>query len=253
MELRAYLDILRRRGWIILATAALAALLAFGLSQVQTKTYRATVRISAVPARPDWGLGNSAKDLLRNFVNNIKTHDVANLVIDRAQLDMNSYELLSKLTVSAEPENFLIRIDAKDQDPEVAKRIALTTANEFVDERVAYYQTQDKRDRIEVKLVDSVVDAPLYRPKPLTNALAGLVLGALIGAMIALLLEWMSSDVLASAESVERALHLPVLGVIPAAATAGQEAVRQAVSDARAAAPLVAPKAASKEGGPTAR
>jgi uncharacterized protein involved in exopolysaccharide biosynthesis len=73
MELRAYLDILRRRGWIILATAALAGLLALGLSQVQTKTYRATTRISAVPARPDWGLGNSAKDLLRNFVNNIKT------------------------------------------------------------------------------------------------------------------------------------------------------------------------------------
>jgi capsular polysaccharide biosynthesis protein len=215
MELRGYFDVLRRRWWIIVAVAVLAAALAFGISKVQTKVYRATARISAVPARPDWGLGNSAKDLLRNFVNNISTHDMANQVIARAQLDMNSYDLLAKVTVSAEPENFIIRIDAKDQDPEVAKRIATTMANAFVDERVAYYQTQDKNNRIEVKLVDSVIDAPLYRPKPTTNTLAGLLLGALIGVLIALALEWMSADVLATVEGVERSLGLPVLGAIP--------------------------------------
>ena len=216
MDLRAYLDILRRRGWIILVTAVLAAALAFGLAKVQTKIYRATARISAVPARPDWGLGNSAKDLLRNFVNNLSTHDMANRVIANAKLDMNSYDLLAKVTVSAEPENFIIRVDAKDQDPEIAKKIAATMANEFVDERVAYYNTQDKNNRIEVKLVDSVIDAPLYKPKPTTNALAGLALGALIGALIVLALEWMASDILATPDVVERTLGLPVLGAIPA-------------------------------------
>jgi len=224
MELRGYLDILRRRWWVIVAVAVLAAALAFGVSKVQTKVYRATARISAVPARPDWGLGNSAKDLLRNFVNNINTHDMANQVIARAQLDMNSYALLSKVTVSAEPENFIIRIDAKDQDPEVATKIATTMSNEFVDERVAYYQTQDKSNRIEVKLVDSVIDAPLYRPKPLTNTLAGFLLGALIGVLIALVLEWMSSDVLATVEGAERSLGLPVLGAIPSVGPAQDRA-----------------------------
>jgi succinoglycan biosynthesis transport protein ExoP len=216
MDLRTYFDILRRRGWIIIVVAVIAALAALGISLVQTKIYRATARISAVPARPDWGLGNSAKDLLRNFVNNINTHDMANRVIARAQLDMNSYDLLAKITVSAEPENFIIRVDAKDRDPEVAKRIAKTMADLFVDDRVAYYNTQDKNNRIEVKLVDSVIDAPLYQPKPSTNALAGLVLGALLGALIILALEWMSSDILATPEAVERAMHLPVLAAIPA-------------------------------------
>ena len=216
MDLRAYLDIIRRRGWIIIAVAVLATVAAFGISRVQTKMYRATARISAVPARPDWGLGSSAKELLRNFVSNLNTHDAANRVISRAQLDMNSYDLLSKITVSAEPDNFLLRIDAKDQDPEIAKLIVSTMANEFVDERVAYYQTLDKDNRIEVKLVDSVIDAPLYRPNPLTNALAGGVLGALIGALIVLALEWMAADILATAQNVERTLELPVLGAIPA-------------------------------------
>jgi capsular polysaccharide biosynthesis protein len=216
MDLRAYLEIIRRRGWIIVVVALIAAAAAFGISLVQTKTYRATVRISAVPARPDWGLGNSAKDLLRNFVNNIATHDMANRVIAAAQLDMTSYDLLAKVSVSAEPENFVIRVDAKDRDPEIAKRIAKTMADLFVDERVAYYQTQDKRDRIEVKLVDSVIDAPLYQPKPLMNAIAGAALGALIGALVVLALEWMAADILATAAHVERTLGLPVLGAIPA-------------------------------------
>ncbi len=216
MELRAYFDILRRRGWIIVLVAVLAAAGAGGVSLVQTKIYRATARISAVPARPDWGLGNSAKDLLRNFVNNLSTHDMANRVIAEAQLDMNSYDLLAKLTVSAEPDNFMIRVDAKDQDPEIAKKIVSTLANEFVVDRVAYYNQQDKNNRIEVKLVDSVIDAPLYQPKPLTNGLAGFVLGAIIGALIVLALEWMAADVLATPENVERCLALPVLGAIPA-------------------------------------
>ncbi len=216
MDLHAYFDIVRRRGWIIVVVAVIAVVAALGISLVQTKIYRATARISAVPARPDWGLGNSAKDLLRNFVNNINTHDMANRVIARAQLDMNSYDLLAKITVSAEPENFIIRIDAKDRDPEIAKRIAKTMADLFVDDRVAYYNTQDKNNRIEVKLVDSVIDAPLYQPKPLMNAAAGGVLGALIGALIVLALEWMAADILAAPAAVERTTGLPVLGVIPA-------------------------------------
>jgi capsular exopolysaccharide synthesis family protein len=218
MDLRAYLDILRRRGWIIIVVAVIAALGTFGVSKLQTKIYRATARISAVPARPDWGLGQQAKDLLRNFVNNIKTIDMANQVIAAAQFDLNPYDLLAKVTVSAEPDNFIIRIDADDQDPQVAAKIARTMADIFVNERTAYYNTQDKANRIEVKLVDSQIDAPLYKPKPTTNALAGGVLGALIGLLIILGLEWMSADILATPADVERVLGLPVSGTIPSLA-----------------------------------
>src|SRR5512135_2895660 len=142
MDLQAYLDILRRRGWIVVAVAILAAALAFGISFKQTKIWQATVKISAVPARPDWGLGQQAKDLLRNFVSNIDTHDNASQAIATAQLDMTPADLLSKISVSTEPENFLIRIDARDQSPDIARKIAKTMADQFVDERVTYYNTQ---------------------------------------------------------------------------------------------------------------
>jgi len=84
MEISDYLSILRKRGWIIIALAILAGVAAFGISQVQTQVYKAKAMVSVVPARPDWGLGNTAKDLLRNFAVNIKTHKTAQRVIDRA-------------------------------------------------------------------------------------------------------------------------------------------------------------------------
>jgi protein tyrosine kinase modulator len=231
MDLRAYLSILKRRGWIILVTALLAMVLAGALSLVQTKTYRATARISAVPARPDWGLGSSAKDLLRSFVLNINTHDMANQVISAASLDMSSYDFLSKLTVSAEPENFAIRIDAVDEDPQVAAKIVLTMAQLYVNQRTSYYNTLDKDNRIEVKLVDSVIDAPLYRPNIKMNLVAGAALGAIVGALIVLLLEWMAADILATPEHVQRTTGLPILGAIPV-----QRKRTAALADSRAAA-----------------
>lgn len=218
MELQDYLNILRKRGWIIIALALLAAAAAFGFSLTQTKIYRASAKVSVVPGTPDWGLGNTAKDLLRNFVINIDTHDMAQKVIDRAQLDMTTYDLLERTEVSSDSSNFTIQIDAKDERPDVARQIALTLSDIFVEERTAYYNQQDKRDRIEVKVVDHVIDAPLFRPNPTLNGAAGLVLGAVLGTILILWLEWLDADVLRTPQAVEKHLGLPVLGAIPAQA-----------------------------------
>ncbi len=98
MTIQEYARIIRRRGWIILVSVILAAAAAFGVSFLQEDMYRATVYVSTVPARPDWGLGNMAKDLMRNFGANIQTPEVAQRVIDRAQLDQNPYDFLGPST-----------------------------------------------------------------------------------------------------------------------------------------------------------
>lgn len=216
MEIRDYLQILRKRGWIIVTLALLAALAAFGISKVQTPIYKAKATVSVVPARPDLGLGMTAKDLLRNFAVNIKTHKTARQVIDAAQLDMSTYDLLSKVEVNPVGDSFMIEISAEDEEPAVATTIAMAFANQFIAERNAYYQQLDKNERIEVKLVDDIIDAPLFKPKPLLNAVAGLVLGALLGLLIIFLLEWLEADILRTPVAVERTLGLGVLAAIPA-------------------------------------
>ncbi len=215
MELKVYWQILKKRGWIILVAALITAVAAFGFSRFQEPIYRAQILVSVRPARADFGLTASTKDLLRNFQTNLLTHRMAQKVIDRAQLDMNTYELLSEVEVNPEPDRFIIRIVAKDPDPQTAVTIVQTMAQIFVDEQEAWNQKQDKRDRIDVWIVDDARDAPLWRPNPKLNAVAGFILGAILGAFIVFVLEWMASRYIRTAEDMER-LEIRVLGAIPA-------------------------------------
>lgn len=228
MEIKAYLRILRRRGWIILLAALIASAAAFGFSRLQEPIYRARILVSILPARADWGLSNSTKDLLRNFQTNLLTHRMAQKVIDRAQLDMNTYELLSEVEANPEPDRFIIEIIAKDPDPQTAIDIVQTMAQIFADEREVWNQDQDKRDRIDVTIVDNVRDAPRWKPNPPMNALAGLILGALLGGILVFVLEWLESGILRTAEDTERSLGLTVLGAIPATDTHADASRKQA-------------------------
>lgn len=239
MTIQEYIRILRRRGWIIVAAMLLAAVAAFGVSYLQRELYRATVYVSTVPARPDWGLGNTAKDLMRNFATNIKTFELAQDVIARAQLDKNPYDLLANLQVEPDSSTFTIRIQARDRDGEVAKTVALAVADEFVEERTAYYAQQDKDNRIEVKVVSRAINYEQIQPKPLINAIAGSVLGLLFGIALVLALTWMETDLLRTPAAIERALGIAVLGAIPQ--TAG---LRDAPAPVASPGPLVTPKTA---------
>ena len=214
-----YGGVVRRYGWIVIVAVLLAGLLSYGVSFFQVEMYRATVHVSTVPARPDWGLGNSAKELMRNFVLNIKTFEVAEEVIARAQLDMHPSEFLRLTDVAPDASTFTIEIEARSRDKIVAKDMALTLADYFADERTAYYAQQDKRDRIEVKIVSTAIEAAQYQPQPLVNALAGGILGFLLGVGLILLLIWVESGFLRTPDSVERTLGLAVLGAIPVTAS----------------------------------
>ncbi len=215
MTIQEYIRILRQRGWIIVAAILLAAAAAYGVSYFQDELYRATVYVSTVPARADFGLGATAKDLLRNFAENMRTPENAQQAIERAQLDMDRYAFLSQVQVVPDSSTFTIKIEARDRDGEVAKNMALTLADGFVQERTAYYAQQDKRDRIEVKIRSRDISYEQLQPKPLINAIAGAVLGLLLGIGIVLMLTWLEADLLRTPLAIERALGVPVLGTIP--------------------------------------
>jgi len=213
--IQEYGGVIRRYGWIVIVAIVLTGLLSYGVSFLQEDLYRATVLVSTVPARPDWGLGNTAKDLMRNFALNLRTHEVANEVIARAQLDMHPNEFLRLTQVMPESENFTIKLDARSRDRIVAETMVKTWADWFVDERTAYYAQQDKRDRIEVKMVTRTIQAAQIQPRPLVNAVAGSVLGLLLGIGLILLIMLVESGLLRTKDSVERTLAIPVLGAIP--------------------------------------
>ena len=220
MEISDYFRILRKRGWIIVVVAIVAAASAFVFSKMQTPIYSATVKLSVVPARAtDWGSSNSLKDLLRNYAENIKTHTMAAKVIDREQLDMDTTTLLSKLFVNPDSSTFTLALEARDRDPKVAMDIVNRMAIVFTEDREQWNQQQDKRDRIDVTMLDSVYNLGYtqYSPKTRINVLAAGLFGALIGVLVVFFLEWLEMDVIRTGEDIERAIGVVVLGAIPPA------------------------------------
>lgn len=239
MTIQEYIRIIRRRGWLVVAATLLAALAAYGISYIQKDVYRATVYVSTVPARPDWGLGNTAKDLLRNFALNLRTYENAQEAISRAKLDQDPNDFLANVQVAPETDNFAIKIEARNGDGDVARQMALTLAQLFEQERTAYYAQQDKDNRIEVKVRSNNVGYDHIQPKPEINAIAGAVLGMLLGIGLVLALTWMEADLLRTPAAAERALGIPVLATIP---TVG--ALRETATATPQPTRLGAPKAA---------
>jgi capsular polysaccharide biosynthesis protein len=214
LELKRYLSIFLKRGWIIALLVVITAVSAYGFSKMQTRIYKASIQISINPARPDWGLAQVAKIMLRNYTINMTTHTWAQRVIDTLQLDVSTGELLSYITASSDDANLTIQLDVKHQLPETAQEIAQTWANFFVEWRAKENLELNKEDRVGA----SILDAPsvsIFRPKTKINVAAGGILGALLGGLIVLFLEWLESDIIRTAEDVERYVGVVVLGSIP--------------------------------------
>ncbi|MBI3734366.1 MAG: hypothetical protein HY259_13060 [Chloroflexi bacterium] len=220
MDLRDYAKIIRKRGWVILLVALVAVGSAYVFSKIQTPIYRSTIKLSIEPARAsDYGQTLAIKNVLRNYVEQLRTRKMAQRIIAQLQLDIGDTALLSKVAVTSDEANYTIEIEAKDPIPDVAPRIAQTFADLFVEERLIRNLEVDQRDRILTSITDSATSPELFSPKTSINMLAGGVLGAVVGLVILFVLEWLESDIVRSSEDVERYIGIAVIGSIPTITT----------------------------------
>ncbi|MCY4525593.1 MAG: hypothetical protein OXB89_03210, partial [Anaerolineaceae bacterium] len=111
MNLLEYVNILLRRGWIMLLLALVAAGSALWLGGQQSPVFRATQRVLMQPTRADFGLTEASKTLLGNHVAWLDSEFRAAEVIDVLRLDMTPGHLLSLVTIASDPLNLTIQID----------------------------------------------------------------------------------------------------------------------------------------------
>lgn len=215
MEIQEYFKILWRRGWIIVLLAAITAASAYGFSKMQMPEYKGSIKLQFRTARADWGLQNAAKGLLPSYREFIRNDKTAGEVIDRLRLDMSKDALLAKVTTSADEATFAVQIEARDHDPQVATDIARTFAQAFKEQQDEWNGHQDKRDQVHVYLWNEARHS-LFKPKTKINTLAGGIFGVMLGVVIVFFLEWLESDIVRTAEDVERHVGVAVLGSIPA-------------------------------------
>ncbi|MFQ6057654.1 MAG: YveK family protein [Anaerolineae bacterium] len=229
MELRDYARILLKRGWIIVLVAFVAATSALIFSKFfVTPEYRSSVRLTAKPARPgDYGSGLAIKNVLWNLSEQLRSDEVVQEAANRLQLDLPLETLRGRITTDPDEARFIIRIDAWDYDPLIAKDIAQTFAQVFVEKHTRDNLEVDQRDRILVDILNNAKYGERIKPKNKVNTLAGGILGILLGGLIAFGLEYVEAGTVHSAEDVERYVGVPVLGAIPATGSGEALAVEE--------------------------
>ncbi len=214
MNLTDYFRILARRGWIILLAVILTAGSGFAFSKLQTPIYRSTQKILIKPARNDFGLTQTLRQLMNSWVSRLDTEARAAEAINGIPLEMLPGQLKSMVTITPDLNNLVINIDVDMKDGDVANRVAQFYGTQFIEWRNQENQPLRLEDRINAELLD----APrygLYRPNTSVNVAAGALLGVLIGGAAVFALEFLDSNVVRRSNDVERYLQLPVLGNLP--------------------------------------
>ncbi len=217
MELSQTIRILRKRWWIFLVAIVATMASAFLFSRLQVPEYQSTVEVLIQPARPDLGLTQSAKTLLRLYMTTADSNYWAQDVIDRLRLDMTPEQLRSHARFSAADDRMVISIEIEDTDGEQANRIAREWAILLVEWRDSENQLQRKEDRVYAELRDEPTYSRSWPPRTAILLAAGAVFGLLVGAAIVFALEWVESGIVRTAGDVERWSGITVLAAIPPA------------------------------------
>ncbi len=217
MELGQIVGILRKRWWIILVAVVATAVSAVGFTKLQTPTYQSTVEVVIQPARPDFGLTQSAKTLLRSYMTVADSNKWAQQVIDRLRLDMTPQQLRANARFAAEDDRMVIKIEIEDTDGEQANRIARTWAMLLVEWRDSENQRLRKEDRVGAVLRDEPTYSQAWPPRTSIVLVAGVIFGLLIAAVVIFFLEWVESGIIRTPRDVEQWIGITVLGTVPPA------------------------------------
>jgi len=226
MPITEYFHILRRRGWIIILLAVLAAGSAYVFSRVQTKVYRATIVVLIKPSRSDLGLTQSAKTLLRSYVAWLNTRDNAQQVIDTLHLDQTPEALKGNVNIASDDSQFTIQIDVKDQNQKTAGEVAFQWADLLRKWRESENTNAQRQDWVSAEVLDTPL-VSLYTPQTKVNVLAGAILGMLLGGILIFAMEYSEAGILRSPQDVERGLSLSVIGAIPSTTLSASPTARR--------------------------
>lgn len=215
MDLRALLQIARRRWWIVALTALMAGLGAFIVSRLTTPEYKSTMQFVVQPSRADFGLTESTRKLTASYIAVIWKRKSAEIIRDRLNLDFSADYIYAQTKMAEDAANNSVTVEVRDFDGETANRMSRAWAQLFFEYRVAENSRQRQEDRVNIVLGDDPTYS-LDKPRTATNSAAGIVLGAMIGLLIVGALEWAQGSVVRTGADVERALSLPLLADVPA-------------------------------------
>ncbi len=213
MQLQDYLNVLRKRWWVIVLTAMAAVIAAYGISKAMPPTYRAQTVYLVIANRADNGLNIVLRNTMNSYRELVLQPDALQQISQQLQLDLSGEQLMQDVYVQPRPEEQKLVIEADHHFRTQSEAIAAAVGQRLEAEVTRLNANLEGTDRISITRIQQ---ARLIQIKPNTriNVLAGGILGLVFGLLFAFVLEFLD-DTLKSSADVERFVGLTTLGAIP--------------------------------------
>ncbi len=221
ISLRDYIWIMKKRLWVIIALTVIPMIISCIVSFYGGKTepeYNASTTLIVGGPKAYLNSENQVDydaykaingKFITNFNELLKTEVIADEVIDNLNLNMTYEEFNEKINVELIENTAIIKIEAKDKDPDLAVKI--------VDEIVAVSLGKASKlmniENIEVMNKTQVKAIPL-KSKTATNVVISGGVGFVVSLFLVLLLDYLDNTI-KTPKDIERYLQLPVSGIVP--------------------------------------
>jgi non-specific protein-tyrosine kinase len=167
LELRDYLDVIRRRKWLVVGVAALAVAASLAVSLLQTKLYQATAEVLLQPRAseeiftPDSAQANRDQNAVQTEIEVMRSRSVEQAVAKELGRTPN-------VSISAKGQTSVVQVSATNVKPAEAAREANVFVNGYITAR-REQQVDDllaASDQVQAKIADldgqlAGLDAPI--------------------------------------------------------------------------------------------
>jgi capsular exopolysaccharide synthesis family protein len=220
VDLRDYLNVLRKR-WPVIVLATLVCVGAAGaMALLQKPTYQANAQLFVSVNAPGdqsqvYQQGLAAAQRVKSYADIVDSPQVTDAVQNQLHLGLTSGQIAAEVTADNPLDTVLLNVHVRDTDPARAAAIANAVADQFgklVNDLETPQGSATSPVKVSTVQTASVPAAPVAPNKKVDVAL-GLLLGLALGIGIAVLLDVLDTSV-KSAEDLEAISESAVLGVI---------------------------------------
>ncbi|GAC1321517.1 MAG: hypothetical protein NVSMB2_18280 [Chloroflexota bacterium] len=211
-------DALRSRWWILVTALILAAVVAYGYVHlpVVEPRWRSSVLIQAT-GRLDYGNFLALEKELRPLAEQVRQLSVMREVDRNLHTDLSASRILDHTRAEPVQDSGQIRLDVEDSDPHRAEQLSLEIADVYTRQHNAAEQGKLREERVILSTLDRDNSATLIWPQTRLIVPAAALLGLIAAALVVLAQRYFDASI-RSPLDVERALGLPLLGLVPRAA-----------------------------------
>ena len=214
-QLMDCIEILKNKFWIIVLTMILLLIITGIFSFYIIKPEYQTFSTLMIGKSQNYYEGIEYNDILLSqklvstYGEIAKSRTVSNEVIKNLGLDFTYEDIRKKVNIAQVGDTGIIRIESRDEKPEIAVKLADEIAKVFIKYVVRIMKIEN------VQIIDRAeIPTKPIKPVPVVYMTVAGILGIIIGVFIVFLIEFLDNRIKTS-DDIIKYLELPIIGIIP--------------------------------------